>query len=41
MSARRKKKSRAASAVLTIAIIACIAVMGYSAYRLISTALEY
>ena len=38
---KRKKQSKAASAFLTIAIILCLGVMGYSAYRLISTALEY
>ena len=38
---KRKKKSKGVTALLTILIILCAGIMAYSAYRLISTALEY
>ena len=38
---KHKKKNPIASFFLTIAMIACLAVMGFSGYKLVSTWLEY
>lgn len=38
---KKKKKGGAVSALLTMGIIICIAVMGYSVYQLVSTGLAY
>lgn len=38
---KKKKKGGALNVILTLGIIVCIGVMGYSVYRLVSAALEY
>ena len=38
---KKKKKGGAVNALLTLGIIVCIAVMGYSVYQLVSTGLAY